>query len=271
METYVGFDSAWTDKSPGAICAVVVEDRKPVRFHRPELVTFDRALEFIKRVGQESGFTLVALDQPTLVPNATGMRPVERVAASVISWMGGGVQPANTGKLGMFCHSSPIWRFLESLGAIQNPEEAQGAIKGVYLIEVFPALALASLEPKFFARLGAPKYNPANKKKFRKTDWKNVADVAAREARLLDCEDLAKWCDEAALLPKPDKTNQDQLDAVLCLLTGLRWRLRPRRESLLLGDLPNGYMVLPMSEAVYSRLATKAQELSVPIARGISS
>jgi predicted RNase H-like nuclease len=182
MDTYIGFDSAWTNKSPGAICAVVVEDRKPVRFHTPELVTFDGALEFIERFRQGSMFTLVALDQPTLVPNATGMRPVERVAASVISWMGGGVQPANTGKLGMFCHSSPIWGFLQALNAIQDPEEAQGAIKGVYLIEVFPALALASLEPKFFARLGAPKYNPTKKKKFRKTDWK-MSLMLRREKR----------------------------------------------------------------------------------------
>jgi predicted RNase H-like nuclease len=52
-----------------------------------------------------------------VVPNLTEMRPVERAAAALVSWLGGGVQPANRGKLGMFCDASPIWRFLTALGA----------------------------------------------------------------------------------------------------------------------------------------------------------
>jgi predicted RNase H-like nuclease len=35
----------------------------------------------------------MALDQPTIVRNATSMRAAERAAASLISWLGGGVQP----------------------------------------------------------------------------------------------------------------------------------------------------------------------------------
>src|SRR5258707_5657894 len=150
-DTYIGFDSAWADnpKAPGAICAVGIEDGRAVRFHPPQLVSFDQALTFIRKVRSDDGTTLIALDQPTVVPNLTRMRPVERVAASLISWLGGGVQPSNRGRLGMFCNASPIWRFLTVLEAVEDPEKARTAADGLYLMEVFPALALASLGAGF--------------------------------------------------------------------------------------------------------------------------
>lgn len=80
MDVYIGFDSAWTDnpKVPGAICAVGIEDGHPARFYAPQLVSFDQAHTFIRNVCADNGNTLIALDQPTLVPNLTGMRSVER-------------------------------------------------------------------------------------------------------------------------------------------------------------------------------------------------
>jgi hypothetical protein len=74
---------------------------------------------------------VVALDQPTIVPNVSGSRPVDKVAGSLVSWIGGGVQPANRSKAGMFDDAAPIWRFLEHLSAIENPPAARDAIAGL--------------------------------------------------------------------------------------------------------------------------------------------
>jgi predicted RNase H-like nuclease len=267
MDTYVGFDSAWTDnpKILGAICAVDIEDGHAARFRAPRLVSFNQALTFIRSVRSGNGITLIALDQPTVVPNLTGMRPVERVAASLVSWLGGGVQPSNRGRLGMFCNASPIWRFLTALRAVEDPEQARVAADGLYLIEVFPALALASLGTAFFGRLCGPRYNPDRKKTFRANDWLRVAKAAADEAHALGCEELAAWCRDAGSISQLRKANQDMMDSALCALIALRWRLRPRGESLLLGDLTTGYMVLPASPAVRERLAVAARNLSVPM------
>jgi predicted RNase H-like nuclease len=267
MDTYVGFDSAWTNnpKAPGAICAVVVNDDSSTQFHQPLLVSFAEAHTFIQSVRSDNGTMFIALDQPTVVPNATGMRPVERVAASLVSWLGGGVQPANRSRLGMFCDASPIWHFLEALGAIEDPEKARKATTGTHLIEVFPALALASFDARFFGRRAGPKYNPANRRKFRKEDWTKVAEVAARESCVLGCEEMETWCRDVGKRTDPHKADQDMLDSVLCALVALRWRLRPRHESLILGDLQLGYMVLPASPAVREYLSGPAQKLSVPI------
>ena len=75
MDTLIGFDSAWTDnaKAPGAICAVRVQGEVAVEWWPPELVSFSGALDFVRRVRSVDGVTLVALDQPTIVPNAIGL------------------------------------------------------------------------------------------------------------------------------------------------------------------------------------------------------
>ena len=120
----------------------------------------------------------------------------------------------------MFCDASPIWRFLEALGSVENPEEARTASHGLYLMEVFPALALASMG--VFGRLAAPRYNPDRRKTFRMPDWVRVADAAAREAGVLGCEELAEWCRRIGEITQPRKADQDRLDSALCVLIALR-------------------------------------------------
>jgi predicted RNase H-like nuclease len=267
VDTFVGFDSAWTGnpKSPGAITAVSVRGGNIVCWYPPQSVSFDKALAFVRDVRSRDGTTLIALDQPTVVANATGMRPVEKAAASLVSWLGGGVQPSNTGRVGMFCAASPIWRFLSDLGALEDPEAARAASDGLFLIEVFPALALASLRSDFFGRLAAPHYNPARRKTFNLADWTRVAEATAAEADVLGCRELAVWCRGVGALHHPAKADQDKLDAALCALIACWWRCRPREASLLLGDLTSGYMVTPASPAVRARLGSAARKVGVAV------
>jgi len=202
------------------------------------------------------------------VPNISGMRPVDRVAASLASWLGGGVQPANRSRVGMFCDAAPIWRFVEILGATQDPEEARVAAEGRYLMEVFPALAFASIAPESFGRLKGLHYNPGRKKTFRQDDWITVAKAATSEAQIQGFYEVAQGTlmRRPLISPgKPVRINWTLSSACLCLLVALRWRRRPREESLMLGDLKCGYMVLPASRDVRERLTLAARKLSVPV------
>ena len=127
--TLVGFDSAWADneKKPGAICAMVFDAAGSPHFVPPILAGFGKAGTFIADLHRPSRKTLVAIDQPTIVPNPAGMRPCERVVASVASWSGGGIQPANRegqGKAAMFGDGAPIWRFLDRLAFVDDPDQA---------------------------------------------------------------------------------------------------------------------------------------------------
>ncbi|MCA1336715.1 DUF429 domain-containing protein [Pseudooceanicola marinus] len=256
-----GFDSAWTDnpRAPGAICALIRDPGAPPRFVAPQLTGFDAALSFIDshRAGRRS---LVALDQPTVVPNLTGSRPADRVAASVVSYIGGGVQPANRGKRGMFDDAAPVWRFLDGLGAVQDPQGRPH--HGV--MEVFPALALPAFDPAFGARLGAPKYNPANRRKYRPEDWVAVCRALAVQAQAAGQADLAAWAEAMAALSRPVKADQDRLDAALCALIGLIWDTG-MRPAVMFGDLAQGYIVTPVSAASLARLEAAAARREVPI------
>jgi len=267
METFVGFDSAWmgNPKAPGAICALSMEGGEPLRWHPPVLVGFGAALTFIADVTAGSDYSLIALDQPTMVPNLTSNRPVERLAGSLVGWNGGGTQSSNRGKVGMFCDASPIWSFLSALGAIEDPEAARTAAAGLYLMETYPAAALPTLAASSFGYLRALKYNPKPRSKFKLDDWVTVATAAQAEAASMECSHAAAWCAAASEIARPVKADQDKLDAVICLLIAIRWRLRQREDSAMLGDLASGYMVIPASADVRGYLETAARDKSVPV------
>ena len=79
-EVFVGFDSAWGDQVPGAIVWATFVDGRLEAFGPPELVRFDDAARIVEERRTDADYVLVALDQPALVLNRAGMRPVERVS-----------------------------------------------------------------------------------------------------------------------------------------------------------------------------------------------
>lgn len=261
----IGFDSAWTDNpnAPGAVCIIRIDGSGSRTLVPPSLVSFDQALMMVD--AETAPLRIVALDQPTIVPNMTGMRPVDRVAASLISWLGGGVQPANRSKIGMFDDAAPVWRFKERLGAVEDPETSRNAAAGLFLMEVFPALALPSLDPSFFGRLLGPRYNPARRKTFTVTGWHGVIGVVRRIAVEDEVVGLMEWADTLSTIATPRKADQDKLDAVLCALIGLHWRTAPRRASIMIGDRNAGYMIAPATADVRARLEAAAVKARVPI------
>ena len=269
-EAFVGFDSAWTDRDPGGIAWATFEQDRLLALPAPEPVRFEDAARIIERLRDECQYVLVAIDQPTLVPNETGMRPVERVAASLISKLRGGVQPANRGKRDrvkreMFGPDAPIWKFLNRIGARENPPAARTATHGLHLMEVYPALALPALEPEIMKRERRACYNPANRKNFSLSDWRLVASTVQHHADSLRLAPLSRWAGEAAGLAAPTKNDQDRLDAAVCLLVALRWRRAPRDRSVVIGDSRTGYMVTPVSPASREILERAAAERDVPI------
>jgi len=261
----VGFDSAWTDnaKAPGALC-VLRQTADGWQADEPMLARFGAALDVIQAEAANCEKMLVAIDQPTIVPNATGSRPADNVAASVVSFIGGGVQPANRSKLGMFDDAAPIWRFKAALNASDDAEAARTG-NGKFLMEVFPALALASFAPRFYARRAAARYNPANRKTFRPADWIAVVELVADLAAKAGITGLDAWCARHALLAPPRKADQDCLDAILCALIGYHWLTAHRQHSVMIGDLTRGYMVVPASADVRARLTRAAALRGVPI------
>ncbi len=247
-----GFDSAWSARNRGAICGMKV-GTYGVTCLSPRAVSFDEALEVIASFGAGCALRLIAIDQPLVVPNATGRRPVEALIATAIGRRGGGVQPANRSRTGMFDESAPIWTFLKSLGADLDPDHVPKALAGTFAIEVYPAAANICLfqtpervEPLF-------KYNP-QRGTFRLGDWAILCERLREALTKLDCVELAKWCLAAGSLARPRKADQDIADALVCLLVGHRWWSDGPTGSQVVGNLESGYMVIPTTSEFRSEL-----------------
>ena len=258
-ETFVGFDSAWGGRQPGAVTWVTFVDGGFDEWGKPCPAGFDSAATIIRKRAERSDFVLVAIDQPTVVRNLSGARPVDRVVASPISWLRGGVQSANLGKKALFGPDAPVSEFRDGVGATEDPEAARAAqARGRYLIEVFPALALPALNPVIMERRAAAKYNPARKSKFCPGDWKLVAKTVQCWADRLGIRPLAEWAGDMAGLAAPKKRDQDCLDAAICLVVAVQWRRLPRDRMAMIGDTEHGYMVTPVTDALREALEVGA-------------
>src|ERR1700688_3743537 len=91
MVLLIGFDSAWTPGNSGAVIGVVRSEDGGYRELGPPLdVNFPQATETIFRWQTElrPQSTIVMLDQPTIVPNEGGQRPVENIACASLKQKG---------------------------------------------------------------------------------------------------------------------------------------------------------------------------------------
>jgi predicted RNase H-like nuclease len=186
--------------------------------------------------------TIILLDQPTIVGNPAGQRPVENIVGSVVSRRRGGMQPANTSKKEMFGRDTPIWPFLNQFGGPANPLER---VADTRVIETYPVLAMIALgwmlkdDERATGRL--PKYNP-EKQNFSIPDWQHVCNRASGAFREFRLAEIARRIDELHGI-SPCKNDQDGLDACLCLLVALY--LAERKDCLMVGDLKTGDIVVP--------------------------
>lgn len=265
IETIIGFDSAWAGKKPGGICSITLNQGKLLGFRAPKLVGYTEAAAYFEAAALESEYTLMAIDQPTVVPNLTGMRPVERVAASIVNSVKGGVQPANRSKTSMFGGVAPLWPFLDQISARENPVAARDLPSGRYMMEVFPALSLPSMIPEIWRRRRAAKYDPTNSRTFQRADWVLVAGGIADLAADLGYRPIAAELSALAHREKPVKADQDKLDALICLMIALIWRFEGRKASMILGDHRTGYMVTPVTQQTKAVLVKAAGKNSLPV------
>lgn len=223
----------------------------------PETVTFADAERVVLRWQAEESprTTIVLLDQPTIVRNGSGQRPVENIVASPVSLRLGGVQPANTSRREMFGVEAPVWSFLSRFGGVPDPLQAG---TGTLVFETYPVLAMIALDwilPHGRKTGRLPKYNPERRKTFELADWQHVCARVADSLEAHGLVQLAEWSAAAAGNPKPRKRDQDGLDACLCLLVALH--LAEQRDCLMVGNTSSGYIVVPHGQTLNAELEAR--------------
>lgn len=258
----VGFDSAWTPNNSGALVgALRTEDGTHQELGVPQVADFYEGQKVLLewQAQLKPKVTIVLLDQPTIVKNAAGQRPVENIVSSSVSLRYGGMQPANTAREKMFGQGAPIWEFLKRFGGAANPLTP---LEGTQVFETYPVLAMIALGwtlpgPRPSGRL--PKHNPQRRKTFLPSDWQHVCrqvSGAFRERNLLT---LVQWVDKVTESHRPSKRDQDALDACICLLVALH--LAELRDALMVGDMNTGYIVVPYGNELCAELAARCQRI----------
>lgn len=243
----VGFDSAWTPGKRGAIVAVLQrDDGSLLELDGPQNVNFRDAESAIRKWQYEQSptSTMILLDQPTIVSNSTGQRPVENIVSSCVSLRRGGMQPANTSRADMFGVAAPVWAFLAKFGGAADPLSVASFEAVVF--ETYPVLAIIAFgwlreDSRTSGRL--PKYNPGRKKTFSVDDWQYLCSEASRAFRERGLVRSARWIDEVGDRDRARKPDQDKIDACLCLLVALH--MVERRVCLMVGNCQSGYIVVP--------------------------
>lgn len=257
----VGFDSAWTSTNSGALVGVLhFDDGTFLELGPPRIVNYNEAEGVILewQAKQLPTATIVLLDQPTIVKNAAGQRPVENLVGSPVSRRYGGMQPANTAKK-EFGEEAPVWRFLTRFGGPADPLEP---VTDTRVFETYPVLTMIALgwmlpDSRPAGRL--PKYNPKRKKTFSISDWRHVCGLASGAFRERKLAGIVRWIDEvAARNTSPRKSDQDGLDACLCLLVALY--LAERKDCLVVGNQQTGYIVVPYDAGLRVELGARCSQ-----------
>jgi predicted RNase H-like nuclease len=257
----IGFDAAWTRTNAGAMAGSLrLHDGALRGLGPPHSVDYQQAAELILdwQRATNSTSTLVLLDQPTIVTNATGQRPVESLVSSLVSRRSGAMLPANTTRRTMFGEGAPVWLFLNRFG---GPGDPLKPLLHTAVLETYPVLAIMALGWTLRGRRGEsrlPKYNPGRRQTFSRSDWQHVSGLVLGEFRERGLADIADWADGAGANSRPQKRDQDKLDACLCLLVALY--LVEQRDCLMVGNLESGYIVVPNGEDVRAELNARCQE-----------
>jgi len=257
----VGFDSAWTARNTGGLVGLLFHDDGRYETMGPPIsVNFNDAETIIHEWQTKYPFhkTLVLVDQPLVVKNISGQREVESIVGSSVSLRYGGMQPANKRRTGMFDDDAPLWKFTENFG---NSLGVGSLGSSCCLIETYPVLTLIALElvrADIRPNGRLPKYNPA-RKSFQQNDWDFLCARIADFFDKPDVRDVCNWLRNQSG-KKPNKKDQDGLDACICLLVAMH--IAEGKSCLQIGNSESGEIVVPYLETLATELRERCARIN---------
>ncbi len=237
---FLGIDLGWTSGASGLCCLIWqdglqlldLERRKPIA----DILTWvDTWIP-----PNENG--MIAVDAPTLIPNATGMRLVDRLTHRYFGRYHAGCYPANLNRP-FAARTTNFGLSLEARGFTHAPT-LKPRQYGRYQIEVFPHAAtihLFNLKQILKYKRGRLAERRAGLMRLRQLI---LSDLPALEPRLCQLD-----LPEVPLAGHALKDLEDRLDSLICAYVAAHWWYWGLERNWVLGipeDPPtSGYIVVP--------------------------
>ncbi len=238
-----GFDSAWGGTQRGAMCDVWIDQGtgKITIDTPPFSVTWRDAIQRVVGYAQHSHH-LLAIDQGLVVPNHDGMRPVEKMLAKALGAMQCSAYPSNRSNESCYGPNAGIWAFLTQLqqhGYVHKPMSIPNSKTGRFYFECYPHPAIIALQN----RTKVLKYKCRHGNQ---DEWNELVDFL----KMLPVTNLATMVESLAF---QNKANEDKLDSIVCAYTAVLWWQHGITQSSMIGNMTDGYIVTPHSEATLKR------------------
>jgi predicted RNase H-like nuclease len=238
---FLGIDLGWKSQPSGLCCLVWQNyELQLLDLTRKELIT--EILVWIDTHVKPEEPALVAVDAPTLIPNATGSRLPDKLTHKYFGKYHAGCYPANL-NLPFAERTVNFGLELEKRGFVHAPN-IEAKKLGRYQIEVFPHPAIVHLFGlekilKYKKGLIAERRLELLKLHNFITNTLPTLEPSLRlETELIPSDFLR--CSGAVL-----KETEDKLDSLICAYVGAYWWFWGKLRNLVLGDSDTGYIVIP--------------------------
>lgn len=244
---FAGIDLGWVSGASGTCCLEWRGDRLHL-LALDRLDTIADVLAWCDRWLESPSPGAIAVDAPTLIPNASGMRLPDKLAHQHFGRYHAGCYPANLGR--PFARRTLDFGLsLETRGFRHAPAIAPQH-PGRYQIEVFPHAAIVNL----FDLDRILKYKKGRLDSRKLELGKLYEYVLAQLPLLTPSLDLgdrfpaALGTDDASFLSLKGtelKAVEDKLDSTICAYIAAYWWYWGTAKNRVLGDLSSGYIVVP--------------------------
>jgi predicted RNase H-like nuclease len=236
---FLGIDLGW-QSGPSGLCCLTLTDHGLQLNQLSHLQAVEDILAWVEGWANDHTTTVVAVDAPTLIPNATGMRLPDRLAHQFFGRYDAGCYPANRGR--PFAEKLIAFGLaLEALGFCHAPHSTAQP-RGRFQLEVFPHPATVHL----FDLPRILKYKKGRLAE-RRPELEKLRQYQLSVLPGLE-PPLAITTSDLPLIPSTGtamKAVEDQLDSLTCAYVAAYWWYWGSLRNWVLGDRNSGYIVVP--------------------------
>ncbi|OYD95822.1 DUF429 domain-containing protein [Nostoc sp. 'Peltigera membranacea cyanobiont' 210A] len=236
---FIGIDLGWRSQPSGLCCLEWIDGQlQLLDLNRKDAIA--DILTWIDQSVQPDEPAMIAVDAPTLIPNATGSRLADKLSHKYFGKYHAGCYPANQ-NLPFAERTINFGLELESRGFAHAPTiEPQKLSR--YQIEVFPHPAIVNLFN--LERILKYKKGTLSQRRLELIKLQNyLLDILPSFSPPLRL--CGSFPSEIPTTGATLKATEDKLDSLICAYVAAYWWYWGEQRNLVLGDHTTGYIVIP--------------------------